>query len=865
MQNSYISSRTISIVSSILLIGSSWVLPAPAAETLKSYYAHDVKQDSHGVIAPWNDGCNGPLDERLRIAVEVMKRYPWVDRPKAVVAAPDFVYNSHWSIKSDGTILIPPTNDWMCGDLSQRAWSIVKGMTDYYAYSGDPVAFTYIPITADYILEFAQTPKDAPWPSFPIATPTRGKAYGKCDPNARNQLDLCAIVGTEFLRAYRLTGDKRYLDAARHWGDVFAEKCRFDPSIPPWSRYVDPSVVGWSDELTGSITLILAFLDDLISLGHTGKDDAIVRARDTGRKYISEVLLPKWLKNDTWGRNYWDWDNPVICGIVSMCGDYIMANPQAFPTWKTDLRNVLTLIINRNGTDPNSHGDMYHGAWAFPESCTCCGTSLSYNQYTAAPTLLRYAHLAHDPRIFEIGRRMIIMACYDADEKGVVKDGLFGKTVATGEWSNLAHPWPLCQIMEAIKWTPQTLSPRSENHIIRTTSVVQSVVYAKGRIEYKLFDAPNETITVLRLSFKPDSISADEQDLTCLSELDKVGYLKKPLDAGDYLVTIRHDGKPHVVITGPDPQTQVDDRDLEKSGNWQQMGRDDAWNKSLSISSLVGAAQSINFTGNQVRVIGSVDTQGGRAEVYLDGEKQLTLIDCWSPLARDQQVLYSHSGLPNKKHELKIVVCGTGNPRSEGTNVYIDAIQYSDRTAECDFGAGGGPREPQRMIFGYPKNRDYIDSKGQAWRPATEWVIRSGYGRDTVKRAWWTDRRSIHIGSTKDEELYRYGAHGREFWINLTVAPGKYRVTLHFASTPSHTFLERNSKGRPIDRTVDVEINDKPIINKMNITKEAGGTFRALKKTIENVAPANGAIEIRLKGCDDQGAALQALEVVPMK
>jgi hypothetical protein len=81
----------------------------------------------NGVIAPWYHGLNGQVDERLNIAVNVYKRYPWVDKPKAVMAAPDFIYNSHWSIKPDGTILIPPTTDWMCGDLAQRTWSTIKG------------------------------------------------------------------------------------------------------------------------------------------------------------------------------------------------------------------------------------------------------------------------------------------------------------------------------------------------------------------------------------------------------------------------------------------------------------------------------------------------------------------------------------------------------------------------------------------------------------------------------------------------------------------------------------------------------------------------------------------------------------------
>ncbi|HLZ54981.1 MAG TPA: hypothetical protein VKS19_10915, partial [Verrucomicrobiae bacterium] len=68
-----------------------------AATNLPAYYAHSTKLDSYGVIAPWYHGLNGQLDERLHIAVDVYKRYPWVDKPQAVMAAPDFVYSSHWS------------------------------------------------------------------------------------------------------------------------------------------------------------------------------------------------------------------------------------------------------------------------------------------------------------------------------------------------------------------------------------------------------------------------------------------------------------------------------------------------------------------------------------------------------------------------------------------------------------------------------------------------------------------------------------------------------------------------------------------------------------------------------------------------
>ena len=326
-----------------MLVAASTVMAGSlSAATQPSYYAHESVHDEHGVIAPWYQGLNGQLDERLNIAVNVYKRYPWVDKPKAVMAAPDFIYNSHWSIQPDGTIVIPPTTDWMCGDLCARAWSIIKGLTAYYQYSGDPMAFIYIPLTVDYILDYGLTATNSDWPLFPISTPTRGKAYGKCDPTGRNQLDLCAITGIEVLRAYKLTGTPRYLEMAKHWGDVFAAKCQLaNPELSPWNRYVDPSVVGWSDVLTGTTSIIVDFLDDLIRLGYTGKEDRIVKARDAGRRFLNEQMLPAWWVNDTWGRTYWDWDNPMMCGMVSMCADHFMKYPQAYPNWQTDVRNML--------------------------------------------------------------------------------------------------------------------------------------------------------------------------------------------------------------------------------------------------------------------------------------------------------------------------------------------------------------------------------------------------------------------------------------------------------------------------------------------------------------------------------------------
>jgi hypothetical protein len=81
------------------------------------------------------------------------------------------------------------------------------------------------------------------------------------------QLDLCASTGQGLLRAYELTGNKRWFETAKHWGDLLAERCNLDPGADPWPRYANPEDVNWKDnKQTGGVTLILGFLDELLRL-----------------------------------------------------------------------------------------------------------------------------------------------------------------------------------------------------------------------------------------------------------------------------------------------------------------------------------------------------------------------------------------------------------------------------------------------------------------------------------------------------------------------------------------------------------------------------------------------------------------------
>jgi hypothetical protein len=366
------------------------------AVVLPNYYGHKAVQNKQGVIAPWFGGLNGQCDYRVRIAAETLKRYPWTTTTNAIATYPHYIFSGFWGISTNGVITPKSPGDWGNGDLGQRAVSTLNGWVDYYRYTGDPAAIAHVTYMADFLLDHSLTPPEHPWPGFFISVPTKGVPYGKADPAGMIQLDLCGAAGRGLLRAYQLTGNPRWFEAAKHWGDLLATNSRPTPGASPWPRYANPEVTKWTkvedfNKQTGGVTMILGFLDELIRLGYTGEGNAVIRARDAGRRFVSETLLPAWTVDDTWGRYFWDWPNPVQnCLTTPDAAGYLLDHPEAFPNWRQDVRNILTLFFNRTGVSPKSDGDVFSGAWAYPESSGCCDRSFWYSPLALAPALAQW-------------------------------------------------------------------------------------------------------------------------------------------------------------------------------------------------------------------------------------------------------------------------------------------------------------------------------------------------------------------------------------------------------------------------------------------------------------------------------------------
>lgn len=858
----------------VVFILASTVLAAHAGEErYDNYFGHAAQTDKYGVIAPWYKGQNGQFDQRVQIAADTLKRYPWTPKGEHLTPAPEFIYNGHWNdVSPDGKIVVGEQTPWANGDLGQRNAFVLSSVIDYYRYSGDPSMLTIITLAADHLIDHCETPATHGWPRMLISVPTMGTSYGDCKlgqsdvlgkGEGKIQLDIVAQVGTELVRAYEMTGNTKWYEAAKHWADLMVQNRRHDPDQSPWGRYADnASGNGMNGIQTGGVSVLLTFFDELIRTGYTGHNGDLIAARNEGRAYLKNVLLSHWAQYDSWGRTFWDWEAPVEDRHVpERVSTYMMDHKDVFPNWKNDVRNILTLLILHNMANPESGGNDFNGAWAYPESSSCCQRSLFYATNAIAGVYSRYGMEANDPWALEIGRRSQILSTYDILPNGMSEDLVQGGSFVSRNWFKNAGPKALKDTLRTIEWVPEIAAPVRENHLVHSIGVVRRIRYEKGSITYETFDAPANDSDELRLAFVPQTVTADGKPLPHIHSTSGAGYWYKELPGGDALVFVHHPGMRNIVVRGNDPQNVIAASSLKGQGGWRmRQGSLEAKEKGASIE--------VNFVGNQVRVIGDGGTNGGLAEVYLDGIRQLTPIDCYSPASFSRQTLYSQSGLAQGQHTLRIVATGEHNPIATASSVRIAEVQYSAATGDVNFGEGGGPATEQRLLFGYTGRKDFIDGEGHAWRPGMEYVARTGKLTDVVAHTWWTMRQAVFVGTKPvskpgrtadpDEELYRYGAHWNDFTVNLTVAPGIYHVRLKFSENEFH---------KANQRAINIEINGKRVATDFDALATAGGPEKAVDLVFNNIHPVDGTIAVRFFADKVEGqlhdAMVQALEVGP--
>lgn len=146
--------------------------------------------------------------------------------------------------------------------------------------------------------------------------------------------------------------------------------------------------------------------------------------------------------------------------------------------------------------------------------------------------------------------------------------------------------------------------------------------------------------------------------------------------------------------------------------------------------------------------------------------------------------------------------------------------------------------------------KEYTDQNGVKWladqalQGEATWGAKDG---QTVRR---TD---LTISDCKMPDVYlteRYSATGYEF----AVANGTYTVRLHFAET----YAAHNKEGM---RLFSVKVNDKIVLEDLDVFKAAGGFAKPLVKEVKGVKVADGKLTVQFVA-KTQNPEINGIEVL---
>ena len=127
----------------------------------------------------------------------------------------------------------------------------------------------------------------------------------------------------------------------------------------------------------------------------------------------------------------------------------------------------------------------------------------------------------------------------------------------------------------------------------------------------------------------------------------------------------------------------VEDSNWVWKGNWKNVAK--GWFKKMKVSDQQEAEASFKFKGSGILLIGSWDRDGGKADIYIDGQLMRT-IDTYYWVANSGYpgaYLYHILNLPDTNHTIRIVLNGRKNPKATGTNITLGgAVVYGTNKSQ---------------------------------------------------------------------------------------------------------------------------------------------------------------------------------------
>ena len=451
------------------------------------------------------------------------------------------------------TFELMPERHWVNSTGYLRA--MMQGFVErLYPYTGDPHTLEFLENFVDYELENGLTPDGYAWSQVPYASANPGdRRYTGWSQHGEDFIEP-HVVGEDgygYLRLYEMTGNTKYLKAAIRCAEALTKNIKpGNATESPWPYRCharDGSLSGGKGMFPYSANVVepIMLFDELIRLNQG--DTASYK---TVREGAWAWLMKYPMQNNVWVGYFEDVQGSMenMNQVIPLeLARYILLHPEKDPDWKDHARKLMDWVK----TTPKWPKYIVHGALVTTEQgdgkqycCNppnqCCD---SHSSRLAAVEAFYYA---------KTGDATYKEAAYRTYNWVTYFQGLAGDAHApwggnqwwfTDEFSDGPR-----RMMDAF-WAIPEWAPEDESHLLGSMSVVTRIAYGAGTVTYSTFD--QDSIDVLRLNFKPDSILAGGKPITRRSDLDQEGY---KFDDKTGTLYIRHTSSRDVDIQGESDQ-----------------------------------------------------------------------------------------------------------------------------------------------------------------------------------------------------------------------------------------------------------------------------------------------------------------------
>ena len=456
---------------------------------------HIIRTDQEGKIVPWYSSNLGEAyDNNIRLVWEF-----WKNMKSCPNGVKYYLQHRIWKKGEDQRGL---GGDQL--NMALSSWNLL------HHYLGDSAVKDDMIYIADYYIAHAFSPPTDAWPNvpYPYNTDLHSGVYdGDAQGGKRFfQPDKAASFAAEMVVLYKITGSRKYLDAAMTIANTLADRIEpGDGERSPWPyrvntrnskvhKVVNNGVVHRA-AYTANWAAALRLFDDLIAL-EEGRIADYQRAR---------LMLVDWIKSYPIKTNRWgpffedirtDRYSDTETNADTMAA-YILEHPDWDPDWKQQVEGILNWSFNTFG----NQGWIRYGVVPINEQTVFMVPGNSHSSRHASVELL-FAEKTGDQSRKADAIRRLNWATYMVNEEGRNRypEGNIWLTDGYGDY--VRH------YLRAMASSPD-LAPDDQNHLLRSSSVIKKIEYNQDSITYTKFDEHSQERLKLG-AWEPGSIEGGE-------------------------------------------------------------------------------------------------------------------------------------------------------------------------------------------------------------------------------------------------------------------------------------------------------------------------------------------------------------------